>query len=32
MLKLSDLASDAAVLAQRSGDTDYITKIKVWIR
>lgn len=32
MLTLNELANDAAVLAQRSGDTDYITKIKVWIR
>ena len=27
----SDIVNDVGVLVQRSGDTDYATKIKVWI-
>lgn len=32
MRNLSELTNDTAVLAQRSGDSDYLTKIKVWIQ
>jgi len=32
MRNLTELTNDAAVLAQRSGDADYLTKIKIWIQ